>query len=146
MNRLFSFLIAVFAGTLVFGQQYDAPKAVKNAFAAKYAATPTFAKKGDLYAADFVDKGNNYTAYFSEDGTWVKTEKKVTLESLKEVVQNEIKNRFMGENSRYKMDTALIIETPTGIHDAARFFMENGGTITIYFQADGTMFKREIVQ
>lgn len=146
MNRFFAFLIAVFAGTLVFAQQPDVPKAVKNAYVAKYAATATYAKKGDLYAAEFTDKGISYAAYFTEDGTWAKTEKAVSLETLKESVRAELQNRFLGEGSRYTLDKALIIETPTGTYDAARFFMTGGGTITIHFNADGTMIKREVVQ
>lgn len=146
MKRLFAFLITVFAGTLVFAQQQNVPKAVKNAYAAKYAASATYAKKGDLYAAEFTDKGDSYAAYFTEDGTWVKTEKVVTFETLKESVRSEIQQRFLGGNSSYKLDKPLIIETPNGTFDAARFFMESGGTITIYFDDDAKMVRRDLVK
>lgn len=146
MNRLFAFLFTVYAGTLVFAQQPDVPKAVKNAYAAKYAATATYAPKGDLYAAEFTDKEDSYAAYFTEDGTWVKTEKVVTLETLKETVRTEIQNRFLGEGSRYRLDKPLIIETPNGTFDAVRFFMESGGTITIYFDDNAQMVRRDLVQ
>lgn len=146
MNRLFTFLIALFVGTFVYAQQVEVPKAVKNAHTSKYAATANYGKRGNLYVAEFTDKDANFAAYYAEDGTWAKTEKQVSFETLKEPIRNEIQNRFLGEGSRYSLDKALVIETPAGTYESARFFMDGGGTITIYFNADGTMVKREVVQ
>ncbi|MCX7744247.1 MAG: hypothetical protein N2167_06740 [Flavobacteriales bacterium] len=146
MNRFFALLIAFLGGALVYAQHVEIPNAVKNAYSSKYVAKATFGKRGNLYVAEFIDKGVNLAAYYAEDGTWAKTEKVVSFESLKEAIRTEINKRFLGEGSRYSLDKALEIETPGGMFEAARFFMEGGGTITIYFNPDGTMVKREVVQ
>ncbi len=147
MKRLFIFLIALFVGTFVDAQQIDVPKAVRDAHAGKYASTANFSKIGNLYLAEFSDKGENFVAYYTEEGMWAKTEKVVPFETLKEAIRTEIQNRFLGEGSRYTLDKALVIETPTGgVFESARFKMDGGGTITIYFNMDGTMVKREVVQ
>ncbi|HWB28106.1 MAG TPA: PepSY-like domain-containing protein [Chitinophagaceae bacterium] len=77
MKKLFFFLTIAFLSTAVFSQ--DVPQNVVAAFHTKYPGTNIKKWKStkDGFTADFKQDNNKYTAFFSSNGEWQRTEQKI---------------------------------------------------------------------
>ena len=83
--KIFSFLLIAFTLQIAFGFSYtlnaqklktdDVPGDVSQSFLSEYpsAKISSWVLESDQYVANFKDDGSNGKAYFTNDGTWVKT-------------------------------------------------------------------------
>lgn len=123
----------------------DVPKAVKDAFAAKY---PTAQKvewemeeEGE-YEAEFKLSGKEMSANFKADGTWIETETAIKSKDLPQAVKDAISSEFPD----YEIEEAEQLERP----DLAMGYeveLENEETdeeMSVVFTADGKVLEKKM--
>lgn len=146
MKNVFVILGMMGFSLLVNAQQsVTPPSVVKMAFSSVHATQPSWSKDKDVYIATFTDQEGTKAAFYNTDGTWIKTQQEVPLNTLSKSVRDEIDNRFLGQNSKYEFLTSYKVDAPDGKLQAAKFKTGNA-YITIYFTEDGKMIRREFVQ
>lgn len=76
-------------------KEHEVPKLVKTGFSKKYPNVYVYnwewKKKKQVYEAEFKIKGEKYEAYFTDTGTWVKTERDLKEKEIPAVIWNHIK-------------------------------------------------------
>jgi outer membrane protein OmpA-like peptidoglycan-associated protein len=123
----------------------EVPAAVKKAFSSKY---PKVEKVNwDLegegeYEAEFKLNGQEMSANFKFDGSWLETETEVKKGNLPQAIKSALASQF----SDYQVDGAAQLETPdqpvTYEVDLER--KSDDSSMEVLFGADGTVLKKEM--
>lgn len=142
---LFTILTFSFISISCAQQKMTAPADVQAAFKVKF---PTVKKdKWDKeddseWEAEFKMNGQEMSANFKTDGSWVETETEIKTAILPQVVKAAIAADFAG----YKIEGASLVETPD-IVAAYEVELEKGETtIEALFSAEGKLLKQKTEQ
>ena len=123
----------------------EVPKAVLEAFAAKYPAAQKVKweeEEEGVYEAEFKMNGKEMSANFKADGTWLETEMEIKKSDLPQVVKTAIASQFPG----YELEEVEQIETPDRAV-AYEVILENESDdvdMEAVFSADGTLLKKKM--
>ncbi len=124
------------------GQNDDAPTNVKGAFAKKF---PNVKKvkwekeNATEWEAEFKMKGTEYSANFTEDGTWKETEHEIKKSAIPAHVKSTLDTEFAG----YKIEEAEISETDEG--SIYEFGIEKGEqSMEVAIDTDGKVATKEM--
>ncbi|MBK0402233.1 PepSY-like domain-containing protein [Adhaeribacter sp. BT258] len=112
LTLIFCFMALQFARAQ---SEKDIPAAVKNAFTAKYPNMKVtdwdWEEDKDAYEAEFMMNNRENEAYFSADGTWMKTKTDMKREQLPTAVSKALTS---GEYSTWNMSDFAEMDTPEG--------------------------------
>ena len=123
----------------------DVPTAVKNAFTQKFPDAQKVEwelEEVGEYEAEFKLNGEEMSANFKEDGTWVGTETEIAVENLPQAVKEGITATFPD----HKIEEVEYCDKSNGI-TVYEVELENEKTDTEFkavFSADGKFIKKEI--
>jgi hypothetical protein len=139
--------ILILAATLVIGftacsqSGKNAPAPVKSAFSQKFpgATRVKWGRENDReWEAEFQMSGKNYSANFSNEGTWMETEYEVSIEELPSAVKATLDRESAG------LKIKLSEVTETNNEKAFEFVMRKGETRTeLVIDNTGTIVKKE---
>lgn len=114
----------------------NAPATVEAAFRNLYpnAIVTEWEKQGNYIKADFRNGLQESEAWFLRDGTWVRTETDIAVNTLPQPVQDYVTANYPA----YWIDDADHVETPSG--DYYKLELERNGVRDVHLQllADGT--------
>ena len=112
------------------------PSAVKNAFAKKFtnATKVSWGKESaKVWEAEFTFEGGSLSANFSEDGTWLETEKVINATDLPKAVSDAIALKYPGwtiaeadKTETLKHGTIYEADLKMGTKKKSVAFKENG--------------------
>ena len=98
-----------------FAQTNDAPATVQNSFKAKYGNVQVkdwdWEDDEEMYEAEFKMNGKEYEAYFTADGTWMKTKAELKKEELPAGVSSALNS---GQYKAWNMGDRMEMDTPEG--------------------------------
>ncbi|MDO4930065.1 MAG: PepSY-like domain-containing protein [Bacteroidales bacterium] len=135
------FLTLLFAGFLLQSCDDDddnviAPTAVSTTFSSLYpsATVLEWEIEGSYYKAEFYNNTTLAEAWFTSDGTWVRTETDY-IGTLPEAIQTYISTNYAG----YYIEDQEYVETPTSTY--YHIELENAADHDVYLNiyADGTL-------
>lgn len=113
---LFIFLLTALISQNTFSQELkesEVPKVVRDSFRAKYPDVYVYEwewkKKKRVFEAEFMIEGEEYEAYFTRDGVWIKTERDI---KGFEVPQNVWDSLDKTEYAHWKIDDIEEHSTP----------------------------------
>ena len=119
-----------------------APAAVETAFKAKFANAQKVKWEMEAeneWEAEFKMNGQEMSANFKADGTWLETEMEIKTADLPQAVKDAVNAQFAG----YEMEEASKVETPE-MAVAYEVELEKGETtIEALFGADGALISQE---
>jgi len=145
-------MIIVFSATVLAQPvSKEIPKQVADAFAAKYPSTEikNWKVKNDAYVVKFDKDDRNHFAFYSANGSWLRTETSYGLtHSLPEEVKNGWRNcsfKAWGVEAIKHIESAegdfyIIRVTNTPIYDAEH--QPEKETFDLYFSKTGEMVKK----
>ncbi|MAZ28501.1 MAG: hypothetical protein CL868_15675 [Cytophagaceae bacterium] len=117
------------------------PQAVKDAFAKKFptAKKVDWEKENDKeWEAEFKMNKVEYSANFTEDGTWMETEHKIEENEIPQAVMASLKSNFTG----YEIEEAEISETTKGT--VYEFEIEKGKSeMEVTIDNNGKVIKKQ---
>lgn len=150
MKKLFSVLFAVLGFSVLMAQSATIPSGVQSAFLSKNKDVKvdwTVTNQG--YVAKWNNNGKKTTSVYAKEdkGTLLRTETDVQINELSTAVQTNIKERFTGEGSMYTLVRGFKVEGLDKVVEGAEFEMNSNGKksyLTVFFDADGVMVKREL--
>ena len=102
--------IIILGGLLLFIYAINTPKEVKTSFSKRFPmATDVFWERESLneWEAEFKMQNMEYSANFLDDGTWVKTEHKITFHEMTLVAKNTLTKEF----PNHKVELVELLET-----------------------------------
>jgi hypothetical protein len=119
----------------------NVPDPVKSAFSQKFpgATMVKWGRENDReWEAEFQMNGKNYSANFSNEGTWMETEYEVSIEELPSAVKSTLDR----ESAGLKIKLSEVTETENGT--AFEFVLRKGETGTeLVIDNTGTIVKKE---
>lgn len=119
----------------------DVPQKVKEEFGKKFpnAQKVKWDKENDTeWEAEFKMNGKEYSANFTNDGTWKETEQEIKVSELPDAVKKTLEKEFAG----YKIEEAEISETPQGTFYEVE--VEKGKQeFEVLLSKDGKVLKKE---
>jgi uncharacterized membrane protein YkoI len=145
MNKIQKLSFALVALAIMVGlsafQKQEVPANVLSRFKKMFPS----AKKIDWskeaateWEAEFHMNNIEYSANFSEDGSWLETEHELNEKDIPKKIIQIINNQFPG----YKIEEAELSETKDGL--VYEFDMEKGESeLELTFSKDGTLIKKE---
>ena len=148
MKKLFSTILVVAGFSFLMAQTPDVPTGVKVAFKNAYKSTTVeWTTTSQYYVAKWVTSEKNMTAYYAKvnEASLVRTETEVPLTQLSTSAQNSA-NTFLTNGSQYTLNRAFKVENMAEVAEGIEFNMSTGGKISVFYNAGGTMTKREISQ
>lgn len=123
----------------------DVPSAVVTAFQEKYpdAKDVEWEKESDAeLEAEFELNGQEMSANFTQDGTWLETETEMKEKDLPEAVKNALKSQF----ADYEIEEIEKIATPEQA-EAYEVELEKGETtLEVVMDASGKVLKQETTE
>lgn len=118
------------------------PEKVKAAFTAKFPTARNVKwdrENATEWEAEFNLDGGEFSANFSNEGTWMETEREMKVEELPVAVKTTLDTDLVG----YKVEEAEEVETPNGVHYAVE--VEQGGTTyEVELNAQGQVVHKEV--
>ncbi len=148
MKKLFSTVLAVIGFSFLMAQSADVPTGIKIAFKNAYKSTTVeWSASTQYYIAKWDANNKHVTAYYAKENeaTLLRTETEVPVTELSEGSQKVITN-FTTNGSNYTVVRAFKVENMAETADGCEFAVPNGNNIRVFFDASGTMNKREIAQ
>lgn len=133
-------------GFTIAGVAQKAPQQVKDALGEKYpeASYVEWDYNNDKdevkgYEAEFVVDMQEYNAFFTEQGDWIKTEIEASPQDVPESIVSTVKNDY----AKYMVDGAYEVHTPDGLQYKVELDIENDKNDIEYllFDQDGTLVK-----
>jgi len=123
----------------------DVPEIVKNAFAQKYPAAQKVEwemEETDEYEAEFKLNGEEISANFKKDGTWLGTETEMDKADLPQAVKDSIAATF----PEHEIEEAERCEKPNGViaYEVELENEKNDLEFKAIFSADGQLIKKEM--
>ncbi|MBP3228769.1 MAG: PepSY-like domain-containing protein [Bacteroidaceae bacterium] len=113
----------------------DVPQAVMTAFQAKFpAAAAKWEREGGLLKAEFINAGRETDAFFTTDGTWVRTETDLFPTDLPETVRTYLAANYPD----WAIDDADLIETPESTWYRVELDKPGFPDVHLRFASDGT--------
>lgn len=135
-------MMSLFVGLTVMSCAQNAPAKVKEAFDAKFpnAKSVKWEKENATeWEAEFKLNGTEYSANFSQDGSWKETEQEISKKNLPEAVLNTLKNEF----PEYEIEEAEMVEKPD--FKGYELEIEKGEeTIEVVIDNNGTVVKKKV--
>ena len=126
-------------------EQSDIPSAVLKAFQEKYpqAQDVEWEKESDTeLEAEFDLNGEEMSANFSQDGTWMETETEIKRKDLPKAVQSTLKSQFAG----YEIEESEKVATPEQ-PEAYEVEIEKGETtLSVMLDKNGKVLKQETAE
>lgn len=142
MKRFGLSILFLFFAVAIFAQNGNVPAAVKNAFSAKYPnVEPTWIQANDGFRANFVKEGKDICALFHDNGDYINSATKVNLTDLPSAIQNDIQTRF----SNYQLVECRILSNADGSINYEYQYQSNNMNVEVFFDAAGTIVRRNIV-
>ncbi|WP_339608731.1 PepSY-like domain-containing protein [uncultured Roseivirga sp.] len=124
--------------------QVEAPKAVQDAFKAKFTNAKSveweMEEEGE-YEANFKMNKVEMSANFKSDGTWLETETEIKEKNLPEAVIATLKAKYDG----YKVEETTKIEKPNGVVQYEAEIEKGEETLEVIFNANGTVISSKVV-
>lgn len=115
------------------------PDAVKKAFAKKFptAIKVSWGVEGPKeWEAEFIFEGNRISANFSEDGTWLETEREIKAANLPKAVLAAVKSKYSDwkiaeadKTESSKHGTIYEVDLKKGMKSKSLAFKENGMSV-----------------
>lgn len=134
-------ILAIFSFSAC-GQKTDVPAKTKTAFDQKFptAKKVKWDKENETeWEAEFKMNGEEYSANFTSDGTWMETEYEIEKSEIPEAVQKTLDNEFAG----YDIEEVEVSETMDG--KVYEFAMEKDETdLEVAISPDGKVVKKEV--
>ena len=126
-------------------EQSDIPSVVLKAFQEKYpqAQDVEWEKESDTeLEAEFDLNGEEMSANFSQDGTWMETETEIKRKDLPKAVQSTLKSQFAG----YEIEESEKVATPEQ-PEAYEVEIEKGETtLSVMLDKNGKVLKQETAE
>ena len=150
MKKLFSTCIAIMSFSVLMAQSVtsqEVPYSIKTSFQKEFKNTTVqWTTSLEYYVATWDSNNKHKVAYYAKtnEATLVRTETDVPLTELTEATQNTITTRFMAQGSTYTFVRAFKIENFELSSEGCEMNMGNNNTIRLYFDATGTLVKREL--
>lgn len=138
-----AFLLTLFALTSCSDDDDDltlsnVPSAVQAQFANLYpSASVRWEREGQYYKAEFLNNMASSEAWFTSDGTWVRTETDFSR-TLPEAVQTYITTNYAGYTIDY--DDIEWVETPSGNYYYIELERAGSQDIVLRITESGTLF------
>ncbi len=146
MKRILSTCLAFIGFSVLMAQSTEVPANVKMAFKDKFKSTVVewTASQGS-YIAKWDNNNKHMTAYYSKEvqPVLVRTETDVDVSELSMGSQTIVKEKFMN-NPSYTFNRCFKVEGLAGAVEGCEFKIQNGGNCSVFFDASGTMVKREL--
>jgi hypothetical protein len=137
-----SIMMPLLLGFGVMSCAQSTPSAVKSTFAKKFpnAKSVEWEKENDSeWEAEFKINEVEYSANFSNDGTWKETEHEIKESELPNAVKNTLDNQF----GDYKVEEVELIETPE--FSGYEIELEKGEeTIELVIDNSGKVLKKKV--
>jgi hypothetical protein len=137
-----SIMMPLLLGFVVMSCAQSTPSAVKSTFAKKFpnAKSVEWEKENDSeWEAEFKINEVEYSANFSNDGTWKETEHEIKESELPNAVKNTLDNQF----GDYKVEEVELIETPE--FSGYEIELEKGEeTIELAIDNSGKVLKKKV--
>jgi hypothetical protein len=137
MKKLVMIMSIVFVCSCAFAG--TPPDTVKKAFAKKFptATKVSWGVEGPKeWEAEFTLEGNKISANFSEDGTWLETEREIKAANLPKAVLASIKSKYndwkiaeADKTETSKHGTIYEVDLKKGMKSKSLAFKENGMSI-----------------
>lgn len=141
---MFSLLVGFALVSCAQESESKTPTAVEDAFKAKFpsAKSVKWAKENATeWEVEFKMNGVNYSANFSNEGTWKETEHAVKIGTLPEPIKTALSELFSG----YKVEEAEMVETPD--FSGYEVEIEKGEqSLEVVFDNAGKVLKKKIKQ
>ncbi len=135
-----NFLVALALGFTFTACAQKAPESVTSNFSKKYptAKSVKWEKENDKeWEAEFKMDGMEYSANFSNDGTWLETEKEMKEKDLPEAVKNILNSTFKG----YEVEEVEWVETSE--YSGYEMELEKGKeTLEVVISKEGNVLKK----
>ena len=135
-------IMSLLLGFGVMSYAQSAPSAVKSAFEKKFpnAKSVEWKKENDSeWEAEFKLNGVEYSANFSNDGTWKETEHEIKESELPNAVKNTLNDQF----GDYKVEDVEMIETP-GFSGYEIEIEKGKETIELVIDNSGKVLKKKV--
>lgn len=146
MKRLLSTCLAFIGFSVLMAQSTEVPSTVKMSFKDKFKSTVVeWTASQQSYIAKWDNNNKHMTAYYSKDvqPVLVRTETDADVSELSTTSQTFIKDRFMN-NTSYTFIRCFKVEGFDNAIEGCEFKIQNGGNCSVFFDASGTMVKREL--
>lgn len=146
MKRILSTCLALIGLSVLMAQSTEVPSNVKMAFKEKFKSSVVeWTTSQQSYIAKWDNNNKHMTAYYTKDAqpVLVRTETDVELSELSANAQTMVKEKFMAA-SHYTFKRCFKVDGAEGIVDGCEFQIQNSGLCSVFFDASGTMVKREI--
>ncbi len=151
-----SILICIFSAFLTLNAQNDVPRKVENTFKKeqKNVANPTWMAFGNVqkYIVFFVDNASGeLVKVYNNEGDILIEGRVIPFAKMSEKAQSFLKERFIGEEGQVDANYALEKTFQTTLEnqpvDAALMkFKSVQKYLVLYFDASGSLIKREILE
>ncbi len=126
-------------------KQSEVPTAVMKAFQEKFSQAKSVAWEKESETeleAEFKLNGDEMSANFAQDGTWLETESEIKQKDLPEAVKSTLKREF----ADYEVEECEKVATPEQA-EAYELELEKGeNTIEVVMDKNGTVLKQEIAE
>lgn len=115
------------------------PAAVVNAFNERYpkALRTKWEREGSQYEAEFILDNAKSEAFFRVDGTWLRTETEINLQTA--TLPQAIKEYLSANYAGWSIDDADFIQTPADEYYDLDLEKRNEQDVTLQIRADGTL-------
>jgi hypothetical protein len=146
MKRILSTCLALIGFSVLMAQSTEVPSSVKMAFKDQFKSTVVeWSISQQSYIAKWDNNNKHMTAYYSKDAqpVLVRTETDAALTELSTNAQTFINERFMN-NTSYTFNRCFKVTGFGDVVEGCEFKIQNSGNCSIFFDANGTMMKREI--
>lgn len=150
MKKLFCLILAI-VGFSFLNAQVSVPTATKLAFKDAYKSTTVvWTESTQYFIAKWDDNSKHKTAFYSKDATTatlIRMETEVSLSELSQSTQSMVNDKFLTKGSQYTLNRSFKVENSTDAVEGVEFNMAGGtNKISIFFDAAGSMVKRELAQ
>ena len=146
MKKLFSTVLAIIGFSLLMAQSADVPTAIKTAFNTKHKGVSAKWTAGSQnYIVNWEENGKKMTAYYTKDeqSSIIRTETEVAMSELSTNAQDNIKTRFLTEGSTYTLVRTFKVEGFENGLEGCELSNANGNKISVFFDANGNLSRRE---
>ena len=144
-----SLIVLMTVGFTVAGVAQKAPQQVKEALSEKYpdAAFVEWDYNNDNdeiqgYEAEFILNGQEYNAFFKEEGSWIQTEIEISRKNVPEAIVSTLKSDY----DKLRVDGVYKVQSPEDIQYKVELDMENENENNeidyLLFKQDGTLIKK----
>ncbi len=138
--------LIVWAVVLAFGlfscKKVDVPQKVQKAFEQKFANVEKLQweqEKNNLWEAEFKLNGEELSATFDSNGTWMETESEIEAGAVPQAVLQAVEKKFPG----YTAKEWEKVEMPDKTVYEVKLKGKNGEKLKVQFDKTGTGLKRE---